>query len=278
MTPADLAQGAGGKSAGRDRTTGVRRSVAEIVCGERAKFGGAAGHKLVEVGTISKFELLPQPPKDLGIDPEAGDQSLVQVRLRGPKLPDQALSEADPDRVADLPRRHRIGAESASLNDWWLSVTLGRRLPAALASRRARAQRERGMQRGRLKRSTPLQPGVVPQRRTPVARIAPPRPGPVRPSGRQEEAVEAVRLPLAASGAQRAKIVGAGRMQRGLDLPEGWSAGDPLILPEPNRAEQQRQFHEAKDAADAAEAALTAFLSRENRRQRAAGLPLNDLT
>jgi hypothetical protein len=40
--------------------------------------------------------------------------------------------------------------------------------------------------------------------------VAPPRPGPVRSPGKPEGEGEAARLPLAASAAQRAKIVGQG--------------------------------------------------------------------
>jgi hypothetical protein len=66
------------------------------------------------------------------------------------------------------------------------------------------------MRRGRLKRATPLARGAAPQRRTPLTRTAPLKPGPVRAPGRREDGGgEAARLPLSASAAQRAKIVGS---------------------------------------------------------------------
>lgn len=66
------------------------------------------------------------------------------------------------------------------------------------------------MRRVRLRRTTRLDPGAPPERRTPL-RTTPLRPGPVHSPGRQEGGeVEAGRLPLAASAAQRAKVVGRG--------------------------------------------------------------------
>jgi hypothetical protein len=56
------------------------------------------------------------------------------------------------------------------------------------------------MKRGPLRRTTPLRPGQPPQRRTPLMRITPLRPGRWGRSG--------ARPPMAASDAQREKIVG----------------------------------------------------------------------
>ena len=66
------------------------------------------------------------------------------------------------------------------------------------------------MRRGRLKRGTALARGAPPERRTPLSRTAPLKPGPVRAPGRQEAGgADAARLPLSASAAQRAKVVGS---------------------------------------------------------------------
>jgi hypothetical protein len=63
------------------------------------------------------------------------------------------------------------------------------------------------MKRGRLKRRASLERGAPPERRTPLTRATPLRPVP--PAGPQQAPGAGSRPPLAASDAQRAKIVGS---------------------------------------------------------------------
>ena len=107
---------------------------------------------------------------------------------------------------------------------------VGGRLPAAGAGRRARAQRDGGMRRGRLKRSAPLERGAPPERRTPLARTTPLRPGPVRAPGRQEgggverRAPAPVGLGRAAREDRRLGVRGV-RGRRRASRPRTWRRG-----------------------------------------------------